>query len=237
MHRISQLCGFMKSRRGPVRIGNAGAATGWTTAATTRSMTTVDLGTAADDRYVIVGTGARDDDGSFGTSSVTIAGVSASKLVDGAMTASRQCSIWIARVPSGAAGQTITVNWSEAIANDQHFAWLVAYGLAGLDAISAQHMGGIASTTVTFPAVRAEAGGLAIWCGAMYGNGGGNATLGAAPDPTGGGIVEVCDQGGSTMAFVFGYGVPRQSATFDMTLHQDHPGPFHSAAVATLRAA
>lgn len=237
MHRITQLCGFMKSKRGPVRIGNTGTATGWTTSATSRSMTSVNLGTAAEDRYVIVGTGARDDDGTYSASSVTIAGVSATKLIDGTMTSSRQCSIWVARVPAGTSGQTITATWSEAIAFDQHFAWVVVYGLAGLHAMTAQHMSGITTTTVTFPSVQAEAGGLAIWCGAMYGSGGGNATLGAVPNLASGGIVEVCDQTGGSMAFVFGFAVLRQNATFDMTLYQDHPSPFHSAAVATLRAA
>lgn len=234
----SSLIGFTKRRKGPIRVGNYGASTGWTTSASTRTQSSIDFGTEAPDRYVVAFIAARDDATVYTVSSCTIGGVSATILVDSAGAATRSCAIAIAKVPTGTTGQSIAVTWSEAIASAQEIAWCVLYGAAGLSALSTAHQSGVATTTVSLTGMKARAGGVGLWCMFGYDGTAGGITFGQSNGAVEGSIIEITDQtasGGAFGAAVCVWKSDQDNVT--MTGDQFHATPFHTMACAVLEAA
>ena len=87
-----------------------------------------DIGTASSDRVVIVGITAHDGSGSKDITSVTIGGVSATKLSNGDDASGVcSCDVWAAVVPSGTTAD-IVFNLATS-ATKSAIVWGVAYGL------------------------------------------------------------------------------------------------------------
>lgn len=93
---------------------------------TTYSFASVDIGTAAANRHVIVGVVSRNASAARSVSSATIAGISASIVADGVVSNS-QAAILIAAVPTGTTG-TIDITLSGASERCGIAVW-AAYGL------------------------------------------------------------------------------------------------------------
>lgn len=88
---------------------------------------TLDFGTAAADRFVIVGITAHDSSGSKDITSCTIGGVTATKLVDGTGGGVISCDLWGAVVPTGTTGDVVFNVASTA--TKSAITWGVAYNL------------------------------------------------------------------------------------------------------------
>lgn len=238
MLQLGQLIGFTKRRRGPIRIGNYGSSTGFNTSASSRTVTGIDFGAEAPDRHVITLIAARDDAATYTVSSTSAGGVGSTILIDTGGAAARSCAIAIAKVPTGTTGQSIVVNWSEAIAAGQEIAWAVVYGNLGLEAISTGSGSGITTETVSVTGQKARAGGVALWCMFGYDGNAGGITFGMSPDLIEGSLIEITDQTASGGAFGAGIAIIGHDQD-DVTLTGDqfHATPFHTMACAMLEAA
>ena len=127
-------------------------------ASSTYSFTSQSLGTAAADRYVVVGVAGQSGSGAVAVSSMTIGGISASQLVSMSET-NNSIEFWIAAVPTGTTG-TVTVNWAAQRARCAIVIWAVTGLVSSVVAGSAQETG--FGSTAGDGTINVAAGGVAL---------------------------------------------------------------------------
>lgn len=131
-------------------------------AATNYTYTAQGIGTAAANRYVIVCASSANSAAARSVSSLTIQGISATKLVEaqGSSATSGLDSIWIAAVPTGTTGDVV-VNYSGAMIQSEIFVYSVT-GLLSTTPVATYTDSSAASGTRTFSSVNEPANGFTI---------------------------------------------------------------------------
>lgn len=136
----------------------------YTTAANASTHTSgaIDIGTADAARYVVVAFGGQ---GNLGATSVTIGGISASKIDDSFSASNTSVSLWGAAVPTGTTA-VVVVNWSTTNNN----IYLQLYSMYGLSSTTPYHTnknvvtsGAGVSTTLNIPTNGIAIAGAGTW--------------------------------------------------------------------------
>ena len=135
---------------------------------TNYSFTSTNLGTASPDRKIVVAVGVRHTTART-INTVTIAGVTATTLVELTGSGQQSCGLYIAAVPTGATG-TIDVALSGAASRAGIGVWAVT----GLDSTTPTFTGSTTNTTTTSTTIDVDEGGIII--AANYGVGSSSGT-------------------------------------------------------------